>query len=131
MNNADDFYLEARDAAMEAARAWTRKPGDFRTEDGIDFRIDREPPLRLYLLLIDRRLPGERQWTGFCFRRNGRVNLGGARKVPLREAMAGGMSRGRAAPRSMELAEQLRRAVPVTRRRRPAMALRIGCPASR
>jgi hypothetical protein len=47
-------------------------------------------PLRIYLLSIDRRQPGQDQPTAFLFQRNGRVNLSGDRKVPMTQAMASG-----------------------------------------
>jgi hypothetical protein len=113
---ADEYYLTARQAVIEAIGALA--PGrSYTTADGIRFRVNRKPPLRLYKLMVDRRLPGEDQPTSFMFQRNGRVNLGGARKIPLREALAKGHEPWASRAELEELAAQIRTASPTERMR--------------
>jgi hypothetical protein len=107
---ADEYYLEARDAALQAARALTRRRGRFHTPDGTTLRVNFRTPLRLYLLMIDRQAPGQEHPTGFSFQRNGRVNLSGDRKVPLREAAARGHEPWASRAELEDLAAQLRTA---------------------
>lgn len=109
---ADEYYQEARDRAYQAARDLTRSRGRFRTPDGIVFRVNFRTPLWIYQLMVDRTLPGEDLPAGYMFQRNGRVNLGGTRKVPLSEAMASGHEPWATRADLEELAGQLRRAVP-------------------
>ena len=105
-------YLEARDAVMAAVRDLDPKRRKFRTPDGIFFRIDRKPPLRLLLLGVGRYLPDETGYTSFSFQRNGRVSLGGNRKIPLRQAIAGGHEPWASRGELLELAGQIRAAEP-------------------
>ena len=114
MHDADVYYLEARDEALEAVRGLDGKHKKFRTPDGVVFRINRKPPLRLYLLMIDRWTPGEEGYTGFSFQRNGRVNLGGNRKVPFRQAAAIKHEPWASRQEITELAAQIRNAAPAS-----------------
>lgn len=109
---ADDYYLEARDAVLEAVRGLDRKCRKFRTGDGVGLSVNRKMPLRILLLGINRKTPGEDGYTAFTFQRDGRVGLGGNRKVPLREAMAAGHEPWASRQELMELAAQLRSASP-------------------
>jgi hypothetical protein len=112
MDKADPYYLDARDKALAAAGRLDKKHRKFQTPDGVEFFITWKTPLRLYLLIIRRMLPGEADATSFSFQRNGRVNLGGARGVPLREAIASQHEPWASRSEVEELASQLRLAEP-------------------
>ncbi len=99
------------DEVRESGRT-RHRGGCFRTPDGIVFRVNFRTPLRICQLMIDRTLPGEDRPAGYMFQRNGRVNPGGARKVPLGEAVASGHEPWPTRAELEELASQLRRAVP-------------------
>lgn len=115
MRKADEYYLEARDAVMAAARAAApgRQTVRLRTPDGSTLRIFWRTPLRIYLLMIDRHGPGECLADGFNFQRNGRVNLTGPRGVPLRQAMAAGHEPWVSREELLQLADQIRVGVPL------------------
>lgn len=107
MSKADGFYLEARDAALAAISNLNGKRRHFRTPDGTRLRVNRKPPLRLYLAIVSRQRPGEDGWTSFSFQRNGRVNLGDNRRVPLREAIAAGHEPWASREEVFELAREI------------------------
>lgn len=108
----DAWYMEARNALLAAIDRLDRTARFFRTPDGTRFSINRRPPLRLYLLMLNRQAPGAPGWEGFSFQRNGRVNLGGTRKVPLRQAMAAGHEPWASRQELADLAAQIGQAVP-------------------
>jgi hypothetical protein len=109
---ADAHYLEARDAILSVVEGLDRGASAFRTADGTTFTIQRKTPLRLYLLIIYRRASDERAASSFSFQRNGRVNLGGQRKVPLRQSMVAGHEPWVSRTELLELASELRKAEP-------------------
>jgi hypothetical protein len=113
MAEADEYYLEARDAVLDAVRQVGRKRAVLRTGDGMTIRINLRTPLRIYLAMIYRRAPGEEgPGTSFNFQRNGRVDVGGSRKVPLRDALTAGHDPWASREELLELATQIRSAVP-------------------
>lgn len=108
---ADEHYTAAARAAEEAARALTAGRGTFTTEDGTTIRVNFRTPLRIYRLILHRVTPGqEHPGTSFSFQRNGRVNLGGDRGIPFREALARGHEPWATRAELIELAAQLREA---------------------
>src|ERR1035437_4015786 len=109
---ADAHYLEARDAILSVVEGLDRGASAFRTADGTTFTIQRKTPLRLYLLIIYRRASDERAASSFSFQRNGRVNLGGHRRAPLRRSMAAGHEPGFGRTKLLELAGAAGKAEP-------------------
>jgi hypothetical protein len=105
--DAGEYYLEAWREAVDAARALTRGRGVFRTRDGVVLHVNFRTPLRIFTLIVARRLPGQEQATRFTFQRDGRVTLGGDRRVPLREAMSRGHEPWASRADVLELAAQL------------------------
>lgn len=110
MSKADAFYLEARDAVLAAVTSLGKDTRQVRTPAGVTFRIQRKTPLRIYLLMIYRQDPGADGETSYNFRRNGRVEFGGARKVPLRDALAAGHDPWASRQELLDLAAELREA---------------------
>jgi hypothetical protein len=113
MDEADEYYLQARDAVLEAARELERRQKRLRTADGTILRVNRKPPLRVFLLIIQRWAPGAQSATAFNFQRDGRVSLhGGPQSVPLREAIASGHDPWASREELLELATQIKNAEP-------------------
>jgi|HubBroStandDraft_3_1064219.scaffolds.fasta_scaffold331933_2 hypothetical protein len=113
MDRADEYYLEARDAVLTAVRGHaTRGRVTVRAADGTEFGLNWATLLRVYLLMIWRRAPGQPKPTTFNFQRGGRVDVGGDRKVPLGEALAAGHDPWASREELLELAAQISGAVP-------------------
>lgn len=110
----DEFYLDARNKVLAAVEGLPKRADHFRTSEGVDFRIQRKMPLRIFLLALGRRTPGEEGRTHFYFERNGRVSVGGNRKVPLHESMARGHEPWASRSELEELAAQIAEATTVT-----------------
>jgi hypothetical protein len=114
MDKADEYYLEARDAVLDAARQVGRKRAILRTRDGVTIRINFRTPLRIYLAMIHRKESGEEgPGISFNFQRNGRVDVGGNRKVPLRDAVAAGHDPWASRDELLELVAQIKSAIKV------------------
>ena len=64
--------------------------------------------------MLGRYLPYEAGYTSFAFQRNGRVTLGGNRKVPLREGLAAGHDPYASRSELEELAAQIQAAEPLS-----------------
>jgi hypothetical protein len=112
---ADEFYLEARDTVMDAARAKVpRGRRKLKTADGTVLLINWRTPLRVFLLIVIRAVPGEPGRTDFNFQRNGRVNFGGSnRGRSFRESLAAGHELWADRQELLDLAEQIGKATPV------------------
>lgn len=108
----DEYYLEARNGALEAAGSLDRDHASFSGPEGVALHINRRPPLRVFLLIVTRSVPGDQGITSFNFQRDGRVGLTGNRKVPLPEAIAQGHEAWASRGELLELATQLKAAVP-------------------
>jgi hypothetical protein len=111
---ADEFYLAARDAVISAARAQIpRGRGRLRVSDGAVITVNWRTPLRVFLLILWRRTPGQGDgWTGFNFQRNGRVGLAGNRSIPLGQALGAGSEAWATRQDLLDLAVQIEHAKP-------------------
>jgi hypothetical protein len=112
MPRADEFYLEARDAVLAAVRCHAgRGRVTVRGEDGTVLWLNWRTPLRVFLLAVSRRLPGQDKATIFSFQRDGRVSVSGDRRVPLRDAFSAGHDPWASRQELLDLAAQIAAAV--------------------
>ena len=113
MKEADEYYLEARDAVLDAVKELDPRRDEFSAPGEVVLRVRRKPawPLRFFVVLqIARSEPGMTGWTLFNFERGGGVALAGTRKVPLAQARQRGQETWASRGELAELAGQLKAA---------------------